>query len=138
MTRETLEMLEYSVQDSLNEMKGCEIGTKERNIATKEATELIDRLIACEHEFTEATDRQERREIDREKNETMVRIEEAKNDMPKWRMAIEIGKVVVPVVVNVTGVIAYSIFQKRLLKFEETGRICSTSGRELHLPKFLK
>lgn len=44
----------------------------------------------------------------------------------------DIAKVVLPVILS--G-ICYSVFQKRLLKFEETGVVKSHASKDLHLPK---
>lgn len=53
----------------------------------------------------------------------------------KGEAILEWAKVLVPVIIPI---IAYDIFQRRVLKFEEDGSICSSAGRQLHLPKFFK
>ena len=53
----------------------------------------------------------------------------------KGETILEWAKVIIPVVVPI---FAYDIFQKRVLKFEEDGSICSSAGRQLHLPRFFK
>lgn len=135
MTDETKKLIEEKIADGLVDLDKYEIGSKERSSVKSEVCELIDKLVAIEHNDDERTDREEKREIDREKNEAQINLEYAKSEIGWKRMALEIGKVVVPVVVPM---IAYDVFQKRLMKFEETGRISSTAGRELHLPKFFK
>lgn len=64
-----------------------------------------------------------------------LEMERTKRKEAASRIAVEWAKVIIPTVVPI---VAYNIFQKRVMKFEETGRICSTAGRELHLPKFHK
>lgn len=55
---------------------------------------------------------------------------------PSWKkMLIEALKIVGPTIITMIG---YDVFQRRVLYFEEHGRIASTAGRELHLPNFMK
>lgn len=82
-------------------------------------------------------------EIEKLKLENQLEIEKikaeaskSKEEKPtKLQQALEWAKVIVPTVVPI---IAYGIYQERMLKFEETGTIHSKVGREMHLPKFMK
>lgn len=74
-------------------------------------------------------------ETERERNEMTLKLEQEKQKLTWKRIAFEFGKIVVPII---GGAIVYSKAQNKVLKFEETGRITSTAGRELHLPKIFK
>ncbi len=83
----------------------------------------------------EKFDKQERRRIEEERNQEMAKIEMAKQDLTWKKVIMEVAKTFGPSVLTMIG---YNLFQKRILKFEETGRLTSTASRELHLPNFLK
>lgn len=132
---EIREALETEVQRHLELIDSVPKGSKEQMVLVDDLSKLvnnIDRLNQTEYEFY---DRQERRDIDRKKNESMLEIEKKKSEIGWARAVFELAKVTVPSVVTI---IAYDRFQKRVLKFEETGRLVSTAARELHLPKFLR
>lgn len=129
------EGLETEVQRQLELIDSVPKGSKEQAVITEDLTKLvgcIDRLNQTEYEFY---DRQERREIDRKKNESMLELENKKSEIGFTRAAFELAKVIIPPVITL---VAYDRFQKRIIKFEETGRLVSTAARELHLPKFLR
>jgi len=129
------EGLETEVQRQLELINSVPKGSKEQAVITEDLTKLvgcIDRLNQTEYEFY---DRQERREIDRKKNESMLELENKKSEIGFTRAAFELAKVIIPPVITL---VAYDRFQKRIIKFEETGRLVSTAARELHLPKFLR
>ena len=132
---EIREQLETEVQRQLELIESVPKGSKEQAVITEDLTKLvgcIDRLNKTEYEFY---DRQERREIDRKKNESMLELENKKSEIGFTRAAFELAKVIIPPVITL---VAYDRFQKRIIKFEETGRLVSTAARELHLPKFLR
>lgn len=79
-------------------------------------------------------------ELEQKSNAEIVRaaVEEKKIEcqgLTPGKVALELGKVIVPTLITIG---AYNTFQKRVIKFEETGRLVSTASRELHLPKFGK
>lgn len=135
MKDETMKLLENVISKNLENLKDSDYDNENRKKIAGETCELLDRLNEAEGKQMEFWDKEDRRELEREKNESMVQIEQEKNVIPKSKMILEIARIVVPVVVPM---IAYGIYQKRLLEFEETGRVNSTAGRELHLPKFFK
>lgn len=69
------------------------------------------------------------------KRTTALSVEEERNTISYKRMWLEIAKIVVPTVIPM---IAYGVYQKKVLEFEENGKITSTPGRGMHLPKFWK
>lgn len=132
---ELRERLEQEVQNHLELLNSVSKGSKEQSVLVEDLTKLvnnIDRLNQSEWEFY---DRQERREIDRKKNEAMIELERKKSEISLARASFELAKVIIPPVITI---VAYDVFQKRIIKFEETGRLVSTAARELHLPKFLR
>lgn len=78
---------------------------------------------------------EEHARVERERNETTLLVEHGKQRLTWPRIAFEIAKLVVPALVS-GGI--YFKAQRRVLEFEENGRISSTAGRELHLPKLPK
>lgn len=83
----------------------------------------------------DAFDRQEKRRIDEEKAKAMTLIEKSKLAFDWKKAGLEVVKIVIPTIITLIG---YNEFQKRILKFEETGRLTSTASRELHLPHFMR
>lgn len=69
------------------------------------------------------------------RNETSLQVEAEKQKLNWWKVALEMGKVIVPAVIS--GFV-YFRAQRNVLEFEENGRITSTAGRGLGLPKIFK
>ncbi len=177
MQKETIELLEQNVQDSLRKVNELDVGDDNRSDTVKEACLLMDKLLSVEHEKNEKMKAQRNRSIEKEKmtleqdqldfnrekskeeldlererleydrekvaeaqtiDRERITVEHEKNEMPTWKIALEVAKLAIPVVSGVMSIVAYDKFQKRMFDFEENGHICSTAGRELHLPKFWK
>lgn len=135
MTEETYNMLEEAVQVQLQNVSRLEPGTKEGKEALARSNHLVELLIATDKDNADYYDKEEKRRIEEERNKAMIQTERDKQKITWGRAALEMSKVVVPTVLTMIG---YNVFQKRVMKFEETGRITSTAGRDLHLPKFTK
>lgn len=135
MTDVTYEMLEKAAQVQLENVEKLDAGSKEGKEALAKSINLVELLIATDKDNADYYDKQERRRIEEERNKAQNETERDKQKLTWGRVGLEMAKVVVPLVVSFAG---YNVFQKRVLKFEETGRISSTAGRELHLPKFMK
>lgn len=135
MTETTYNLLEEAVQQQLARVSTFDSETKEGKEALTKAVHLVELLITADKDNTDYYDKQERRRIEDDRNKAMVEIERDKQKLTWGRVGLELGKVIAPILVSFVG---YNVFQKRILKFEETGRISSTAGRELHLPKFMK
>lgn len=135
MRDETRELLENQVVDGLSGLADLQAGSKERQSATTDVVKLIEKLNEVDRDNADYWDKQERREMDRKRNEATVKLEEEKQKLSPGRAALEVAKIAVPVVVPL---VAYNVYQKRVIKFEETGKLVSTAARELHLPKFTK
>lgn len=135
MTDVTYEMLEKAVQVQLEKVEALDAGSKEGKEALAKSIHLVELLITTDKDNADYYDKQERRRIEEDRNKAQNETERDKQKLTWGRVGLEMAKVVVPLVVSFAG---YNVFQKRVMKFEETGRISSTAGRELHLPKFMK
>lgn len=135
MTQETYNLLESAVQNQLKTVYGMKLGSQEGKEALTKAISLTELLITADKDGYDYHDKEERRRIEEKKNDAAAEVEREKAKLTWGRVGLELGKVIAPILVSFAG---YNVFQKRVLKFEETGRIVSTAGRELHLPKFLK
>lgn len=135
MTEETYNMLEKAAQVQLEGVETLDAGSKEGKEALTKSIHLVELLITADKDNSDYYDKQERRRIEEERNKAQNETERDKQKLTWDRVGLEMAKVIVPLIVSLAG---YNVFQKRVLKFEETGRISSTAGRELHLPKFMK
>lgn len=135
MKDETMQLLEGRLVANLEAMAGYEATSEERKRLMAEASIIAEKIIAEEHEQYEYWDKEDKRQLEREKLEANSKVEQEKLGVTWQRAVLEIAKVVVPTVISIG---AYGVFQSRVLEFEENGRITSTAGRELHLPKFMK
>lgn len=135
MTDETYELLDEAVQIQLKRIKSFNLDTKESKEALAKANHLVELLITADKDSADYYDKKERRRIEEEKNKAANIIERDKQKITIGRFAFEMARVIVPTIVTFIG---YDIFQRRVLKFEETGRLTSTASRWLGLPKFMK
>lgn len=132
MTRETYNMLEDAVQRSLQEIDFSE---QKGGNSVQRAETLVNLLITADKNEDDYHDKKERREIEKSKNETSAQIEREKSKLTWGRIGFEMAKLVVPL-----GISVYisDKWQRRMMKFEETGRFTSSISREFHLPKLFK
>lgn len=135
MNKETYELLESAVQAQLNAVSNLSLDTKDGKEALTKATALTELLITADKDNYDYFDKEDRRRIEDEKNKAAAEIEREKSKLTWGRVGLEMGKVIAPMLMSL---VAYNVFQKRVLKFEETGRINSTAGRELHFPRIFK
>lgn len=75
---------------------------------------------------------EEHNRVERERNEANLAVEREKRKISWQRVAFEFGLILVPLFMNRS---TYFKAQGNMLEFEKTGRVTSTVGRELHLPK---
>lgn len=115
MSVETL--LEVEIEDKFEKLAGLEFATKEYALGTDSLIKLVDRAI--EIEKLKASEAQAETQM-REDHKSRV-----------WKNVIDAGEIVLPLIV--TGVGAYFSF-----KFEETGTITSTTGRQFMQRLFKK
>lgn len=123
------QILKEAVDDVGTNFQCQSTGTEERD---KEATNLqkvVDAYVkVCQME-TEEEDRRERRRIEEDKNLSMYALEKEKSNDPFWKYCVEWTiKYILP---GALSALAYNEFQKRTLKFEETGSFRSKASRDL-------
>lgn len=135
MGPKTYDLLEDVVQDLLIEAKDIDSTTDEGKDVLNKTVQLTNLLITADKDSYDYHDKEERRRIEEERNKAADATERDKQKVTWQRVGLEMAKVVVPMGLSI---VAYFAAQTRILKFEETGRLTSSAGRELHLPKFMK
>lgn len=133
MTNETYLQLEEAVQTSLKTIRFD--GSKEDSGRVEQVAQLANLLLAADRDDLEYRDKCERRDLEKEKNETTLKIEREKQRITVGRVIFEMAKAVIPLGITIAS---YDIWQKRMIKFEETGRFTAAVSREWHLPKIWK
>lgn len=108
----------------LEEIDKLENGSKEQSTMVQDLKELVLLL-----------DTLNKTDQSKLKDKELIDLERDKMKIGWKRAAFEMAKVTVPTIVSI---VAYDIFQKRVLDFEEHGRLTSTASHELHLPRFFK
>lgn len=98
---------------------------------SKEAGVIIDRVEKMFKTLLEADKVENKKMFD----DAAQEIELDKSALNKEKVIMELIKIFGPALLSI---FAYAALQKRLLKFEETGRLCTSAAREFHLPKFWK
>lgn len=135
MSNETYDLLERAAQVQLEKVDALDAESKEGKEALTKSMHLVELLLTADKDGADYYDKQERRRIEEERNKAANDVERDKQKLTWSRVMFELAKLMVPLGISFAG---YNVFQKRVMKFEETGRISSTAGRELHLPKFMK
>ena len=139
MTQETMEMLESEIQNQITDLANYDVTdekeSKAKSAAVSDVTKLLERLTEAETANEKWFDNQERRAIDRERNNSMIQVEAEKNKLDWKRGLIEVSKVAIPAAVSLITLRQWSCKFERMLKFEETGHFTTSASRELHLPK---
>ena len=139
MTQETMEMLESEIQNQITDLENYDVTdekeAKAKSAAVSDVTKLLERLTEAETANEKWYDNQERRDIDRERNRTMVLVESEKNKLDWKRVVLEGTKLIIPAAVSLITLHKWSIKFDKMLKFEETGHFTTTASREVHLPK---
>lgn len=135
MDEELRNKLLEEVDRHLKIVEALEDGSKEQQIAVGDLTKLVETINSLQETEWEFYDKQERRDLDKAKNEALAEIERKKQELSWKRILFEYGKVFGPAVLTIW---AYNFLQNKVLKFEETGRITTRAGMELHLPSLPK
>ena len=129
----TLDLLEEQIRKDIQKLDAYPEGDDgKRSRAVQDVTKMIEKLVEAETANEKALEDQERREIDRTRNESSADIERLKQRIDWRRMILEAAKIIVP---TVLPLVIWRISYKEMLQFEETGRFTSTASKELHLPK---
>lgn len=135
MTEETMNLLEGQIQKQLQELGTFSEDEAKRSKAVADLTKLLERYTEAEIVNEKWYDNQERREIEKQKNQTMVVVEAEKNRVGIGRAAIEIAKVVGPMVVSFITLGIWSKKFDAMLCFEKDGTLKTSASRQVGLPK---
>lgn len=100
-----------------------------------DAVDLLEKATQIDQLNADILDKEARRRIEESKNSTMLDCEKEKQRITWQRAGLELAKVIVPTLISIG---AYNVFQKRMFFFEKDNRVCSSTGRQLQLPKFMK
>lgn len=133
--KEFLQKLEKVTEAKIQELAGMCQENELRPGLTQDVIDLTK--VLNEAAQIDAKERDMERQRDNEETRILEEadIEKKKID-PSWkRVAFEMAKAVVPLAISV---VSYGVFQTKLMKYEEEGRIVSTAGRQLSLPRFWK
>ncbi len=135
MTEKTMSMLESQIQKQLEELDSFKDDEAERSKAVSDLTKLLERMTEAEIANEKWYDNQERRQIERDRNEMMVEVETIKSKSDKKRVVLEIVKVGIPALVSLVTLHKWGTKFDSMLKFEETGHFTTTASRQVSLPK---
>lgn len=124
-------LLADEITRQVGELNHVKEGSEEESRIIKNIGELSDKLNKFNATDIEADDKFERREIEKQKNDRIADLEEQKSKLDIKRAGFEMLKLIVP---GIIGGAFYLEAQKRILRFEETGRLTTSAARDLHLP----
>lgn len=130
-----MSMLENQIQRQLEELDSFKDDEAERSKAVSDLTKLLERMTEAEIANEKWYDNQERRQIERDRNEMMVEVETIKSKSDKKRVVLEIVKVGIPALVSLVTLHKWGTKFDSMLKFEETGHFTTTASRQVSLPK---
>ena len=117
MTTNTVEMLDEKISDLISESYKFDIQSDEHQRVIEEIKILSDVSTKIDEIYLKEN-------IHAEDMENSKKI--------NWiQIGTDIAKVAIP---SIIGVVSYSIFQKRLLRFEETGSLATKASKDLSLP----
>lgn len=135
MDGKTYKMLEEGVQNLLANVKTIDPESEEGQAALTKATKMLELLITADKDEADYHDKKERRRIEKERNDAMIKIERDKQKITWGRVGLEMSKIVVPMV---GSFVVSIILQNRVFIFEKGGNIItSIAGRQLRLPNFM-
>lgn len=134
MEDELKERLRSALAIKFEDLDRAKPGSEDEETLVKEIQSLVDALNKLNQTEMDAFDKQERRDIERDKNKAQSDLEHEKAAFDWKRAGFEVVKIVLP---GAIGGGFYLLAQKRVLKFEEVGRIMSSAGHDLHLPNSL-
>lgn len=130
---ENKKLLNETIGNDLEDLKGFEVGSDEREALVNEIKELYRIQIEEYKAEVEAWDKDELRRIAEEKKESeeKIRLEQTKTELK--RSGIDAAKAIV---IGIGSGILSNRMMKALLKFEETGTVTSKAFRLIPMIKF--
>lgn len=135
MRKEERDKLSTVMLDSLDKIEKLDVATKEWKDGVEGVKSMIEVANTADQIDEKWVDNAERRRIDEKKSDDMVKVETKKQKLTPGKVALEITKIGLPLAVS-TGL--YLVVHKENLKFEETGRFCAFTTKDLKLPNPFK
>lgn len=129
MNTETYDALEDAVNRSLADLANPHCENPKR--ALEETKVLMELLLVADKQDDEYRDKSEHRNIEDIRNKATAQIERDKISLTWQKVSLELVKAFGPMALQI---IAFGVFQARMLRFEEEGRFTSSVSREMHLP----
>lgn len=132
MNQETRDKLENLINSNLDILLTENMSDGERSKTVEDTVKLAKSLDEIDKNNFDLYERSEKLKNERKKaKRDKKQFVESENNKVK----IELIKGGCLIGSAVLGYIAYDMFQKRVIRFEETGKLVSNAWRELHLPK---
>ena len=136
MYEKTRDLLNEVIDRDLAALDNLEVGSKERNEAIKGLAILMEKMTNDQAMEDNNKNEEEKLRIDKKYKEETLELEKSKSKIDRGRAALEIIKILAPAGIS----FATTIWLVRtVLKYEETGSIHSSIGRQaIRLPNLFK
>lgn len=135
MGPEVKKAMEEVMMEDIKDIRSMTVTEEGRDKAIKNIVMMAEVINTADQIDEKWVDNSERRALDEKKAKEANETELKKSKLTAGKVALEVVKIFGPLAV---GVPLYLKVWKGNLKFEETGRICSSTARELRLPKIFK
>lgn len=126
VNNETRELLEQAAQAVLQQVVDLDISNKDGKDALEKSVKLVELLNTADKDDADFYDKQERRRIEEERNKAANDVEREKQALTPGRVALELGKVGLPILGSAfmffTGIAFY-------YGIEKDGRVTSDGAR---------
>ena len=127
-----LKELEDSLQESIEVYNNCTTGSEAREKEAQNVERIAKALTALKQQEADEADKEERRLIEKKKNDQNAEIESAKTKVPWARIGLEMLS---QIAVKTFGHLFYKAELREVLHFEEHGIIRSKGGKDLRPPQ---
>lgn len=128
MVKETRELYEERLVELLTKMETMDPNDDAYGGYLDAVNTLSDKLAMAEKNAMDLEDKTEKRRIEEDRNEAQTEVEKEKQRIGWKKVTFEMMKIVTPIV---TGGIIFDRIHNKVMKYEEEGRITSTSGRNI-------
>lgn len=123
------EYLEAAVLDVSSNFVNQRTGSDERQAEAANLQKIVDAYAKVCQVEVESNDRAERRRIEEKKIDSDIEELRTKEETPFWQYCVEWSiKYIAP---GALSALCFNIFQKRVLKFEETGTLRTKASKDL-------
>lgn len=127
-----LKDLEDALQESIEVYNNCTMGSDAREKEAQNVERIAKALTALKQQESDDKDKEERRLIEKKKNDQNAEIEMSKTKVPWLRIGLEMLS---QIGVKTVGHLFYKDELREVLHFEEHGIIRSKGGKDLRPPQ---